>query len=255
MRVAVSALLLLASCGGASPDARTPGDDADDHANSKVFHAPDGDDEEEVDDGLEVVGSRGRMDQEDIEEGLSPHAEALEACFTEQVGAQKWLGGKIELKWELDADGGLVSAQVSSGDLGAWPVEQCLLETARAITWTKPHGGPAGFTVPLEFSARGGNVQWWDEERGAATVSKRLVELDACDAAATRPTNVLITLYVGTRGQVQQAGFSSEQVIDDAWAACAHGVTTKWTLSDPKGKIAKLAFWFNPQDIASEWEE
>jgi len=253
MRVGAVVILVAAACGGSSSPVEEP--DGDDHANSKVFSPPDDDDDEdEVDDGLEVVGSRGKMDRGAIEDGLEPQAVALEACFTDQVGAQKWLGGAAELAWELDAEGGLVHAVVSSGDLGAWPVERCLLDTARAITWAKPKGGPAGFTIPLEFSARGASVGWWDEEKGAAVVSKRVVDLDACDEVAARPTNVMITLYVGTRGQVQQAGFSSQQVIDDAWADCAYGVITKWQLTDPKGKIVKLAFWFNPQDIAPAWE-
>ncbi len=251
MRLAASVgAILLAACGGSSTPAKEPA--GDDHANSKVFHADDGEDED-FDDGLEVVGSRGRMERDAIDDGFGPHTDTLIGCFDDQASAQKWLAGTLSLHWELDAEGGLVHAKVETGDLGAWPVERCMLETARMIAWSKPKGGPAGFSIPLEFGSRGGNVQWWDEERGAATVSKRLVELDACDAAATRPTNVLITVYVGTRGQVQQAGFSSEQVIEDAWAECAYGVITKWTLTDPKGKVAKLAFWWNPQDIPSEW--
>ncbi len=246
----VVAAFLLAACGGSSTPAEEPGGDP--HANSKVFHADD-DEEEEEDDGVEVVGSRGKMAESAIQDGLEPHATTLQECFTTLAEEQKYLGGKVDLHWELDAEGGLVAANVETGDLGAWPVERCMLETARAITWAKPKGGPAGFTIPLEFSGSK-SVLWWDEDRGNATVSKRVVELDSCDTAAARPTNVLITLYVGTRGQVQQAGFSSEQVIDDAWSECAHTLLMSWVLTDPKGKIAKLAFWWNPQDIPEAWE-
>lgn len=245
-------VVLLGACGGGATSAEEP-KGGDPHTNSKVFHADDGEDDE-IDDGLEVVGSRGKMSESDINDGLEPHAVALEQCFLDQVGEQKFLGGKVDLHWELDPEGGLVSANLETGDLGAWPVEKCLLDTARAITWAKPKGGPAGFTIPLEFTQRGGNVIWYDEERGNATVSKRVAELDTCDAVAARPTNVYVTLYIGARGQVQQAGFSSEQVIEDAWSDCAHALVMAWVLSDPKGKIGKLSFLWNPQDIPEEWE-
>jgi hypothetical protein len=55
-------------------------------------------------------------------------------------------------------------------------------------------------------------------------------------------------MYVGTRGQVKSTGFASasETPLDDAWADCAEIKVKAWVLSDPRGRIAKMMFRFNP---------
>lgn len=56
------------------------------------------------------------------------------------------------------------------------------------------------------------------------------------------PDEVVITLYVGPRGEAQSVGFASQKsMIDEAWAACAEKVALAWRLPDPKGTVAKLA--------------
>ncbi|MCA9673588.1 MAG: AgmX/PglI C-terminal domain-containing protein [Kofleriaceae bacterium] len=253
---AAATVVPLAGCGGAADGARVapptveppPRDDDDD----------DGDDDA-GDDGLELVSTRGKMDPADIQAGLAPHAAALEDCYASRVGRQKWMGGKVELRWELSKDGELTAVQLTSSDLGAWPVEKCLLDVARGVTFTKPRGGPVDFSIPLEFSARG-NATWWDADRGEAVVSRRKPDLATCatEAGVADPGDVIVTVYVGTRGKVQSAGFASAAAptpvtaggpaasFDDAWAECAYGKVMAWTLSDPKGKVAKLAFVYNP---------
>jgi len=215
------------------------------------------DEEEEPDDGLELQGTRGKMDPADVEAGIAPHAVVLQDCYLSRVGKQKWLGGKVDLKWEIAADGTITSAQLAWSDLGHWGVEKCMLEVARAMTFARPKGGAADFAIPLELTARG-SAEWWDEDRASAVVGKRLPELAACAAAGLPdPTDVTVTLYVGTRGKVQSAGFSSPALIDDAWADCAHKTVMGWTLSDPKGRVAKLAFIYRQGETpeANPWGE
>jgi TonB family protein len=201
------------------------------------------DDDEEPDDGLELTSTRGRMDPADVEAGLAPHAAALEDCYKSRVGKQRWMGGKVELKWEIAADGALRSAQIASSDLGAWPVEKCLLEVARAIQFKPPRGGDADFTVPLEFSARG-QSQWWDEDRSAQVLAPRAVDLAECVATGEAPPEgVVITVYVGTRGKVQSVGFASAGApLADGWADCAAEMIRTWQLVDPRGQVAKLTY-------------
>jgi hypothetical protein len=222
--------VLLAACGGSekpTPVAPEP--------------PPSSDDEEEPDDGLEVMSTRGRMDPADVEAGLAPHAAALESCYKSRVGKQRWLGGKLEIKWEIASDGALKSAQIASSDLGAWPVEKCLLEVARSITFARPRGGDADVTVPLEFSARGSS-QWWDEDRSAEVVGERVLALSECVAVGEAPPqDVVVTLYVGTRGKVQSVGFASAAApLSDGWAECAAEMIQGWQLVDPRGQVAKL---------------
>jgi hypothetical protein len=153
------------------------------------------------------------------------------------------MGGKLEIKWEIAADGVLTSAQIASSDLGAWPVEKCLLEVARAIQFVKPRGGDADFTVPLEFSSRGSS-QWWDEDRSAQAVGERGGELAECVAVGEpAPADVVVTIYVGTRGKVLSVGFASASApLSDGWADCAAEMILSWQLVDPRGQVAKLTY-------------
>jgi len=250
MKQAVALLVLVAACGGAEkPKAvEEPVEDTG-GGTSRV------DEEEEPDDGLEVESTRGKMDPAEVEAGLAPHAQALQDCYLSRVGKQKWLGGKVELKWEISREGVLTSAQVVASDLGHWGVEKCMLGLARTMTFAKPKGGDADFTIPLELSARG-SAEWWDEDKAAAVVAKRVGELAACaEEGLPDPTDVMVTVYVGTRGKVQSAGFASPALIDDAWADCAHKIVMGWTLTDPKGRVVKLAFTHRPGETpAPAWE-
>ncbi len=240
--------LLLAACGGAQKP-----EPIDDDGPEEADRRGGEDEEEEEDDGMELVSTRGKMAAGDVEAGIAPHAETLQDCYLALVGKRKWLGGKVELKWEISGEGELTSTQIVTGDLGAWPIEKCLLAVSREMTFAPPSGGDADFTVPLEFSARG-SAQWWDEDKSAAVVSKRTAELAACatTAGVAEPANVMVTVYVGTRGKVQSAGFSSPAPIDEAWAQCAHDTIAAWTLTDPKGAVAKLGFLYNPQAMPDD---
>jgi hypothetical protein len=230
-----AAVALLMSCGGSEKPAPAPPEPAER-----------ADDEEEPDDGVEIMSTRGRMDPADVEAGLQPHAAALEDCYKSRVGKQRWLGGKVELKWQIARDASISSVQVAWSDLGSWAVEKCLLEVSRAMTFAPPKGGDADFTVPLEFSARG-SAQWWDEDRTAKVVGTKSDGLAECVAdGEAPPADVSVTIYVGTRGKVQSVGFASAGLpIPDGWADCAAELVKSWQLVDPRGQVAKLTLRYN----------
>ena len=68
------------------------------------------------------------------------------------------------LHWDIRKDGTVTAVKLAESDLGAWPIEKCLLEIARAATFDKPIGGDADFSLPLDFSAKG-RLEVWDEDR------------------------------------------------------------------------------------------
>ncbi|HWU90879.1 MAG TPA: AgmX/PglI C-terminal domain-containing protein, partial [Kofleriaceae bacterium] len=199
----------------------------------------------EPDDGVEFTSSRGRMDPAAIEAGLAPHKEDLGACYTTRVGKRTWLRGHVSIHWDIHKDGTVAAVKLAESDLGAWPIEKCLLETARAATFGKPIGGDADFSLPLDFASKG-RLELWDEDRALRAVGGQLVTLDACDRAkgakGPPPEDVTITVYVGPHGKAQSAGFASPRsVLDDAWAECAEKAALAWRLPDPRGTVAKLA--------------
>ena len=235
----------LVACGGkqaAPPVAVAPPPDA------RVIDQDDGDEGDDV--GFEIEGTKGHLDPAQVQAALAPHTADLGRCYTAQVGKRRWLGGKVDLKWQVAADGTITAVQVATSDLGAWPIEKCLLEIAHRLELPKPKGGAADFSIPLEFSAKGA-VAWWDEDTGQAAVKSQLAALATCEKKSPAPREVVVTAYVGTRGMVQSVGFASNadatpaaggEPIGADWAECAAAAIASWQLPDPRGQIAKLLF-------------
>lgn len=229
-----------AACGGGSPKKATAGDGS---AGAHVAKVPVPD--TEPDDDIEIQSSHGRMDPAVIETGLEPHKEDLGACYTSRVGKRTWLGGHVSIHWEIRKDGTVTAVKLAESDLGAWEIERCLLEIARAATFGKPIGGDAEFSLPLEFSLKG-RLDVWEEDRALKAIGGQTASLDACDKAkgmkGAPPEDVTVTLYLGAGGKAQSVGFSSPKtVFDDAWIECAQKAALAWRLPDPGRGVAKLA--------------
>lgn len=241
------ALCLALACGG-SEKGTSDGIDARQRADREAASTDDG--EEEASD-IEVEGLKGHLQPAQIEKGVQPHQGALERCYKSQARRSRFLGGKLVLKFTVGPDGAVKQAVLEENDLGAWAVERCILEIARAMTFAEPKGGDreAEFTVPLEFAGTR-RVEWWPEERVETVVQKKLAELEECreQNGVEVPSNVFVTFYVGNRGQVQSVGFVSPgRAIDEAWAECAAGIVAGWVMPDPMGTIAKTGFRYRPE--------
>lgn len=234
------------ACGGSKPKPTPkPADPKPEIVTRKPIEEP------EQEDGVEFVASHGHMDPAVIETGLAPHKDALSSCYMSKVGRRRWLGGRVILHWDIDKTGEVKAVKLSESNLGAWPIEKCLLETARAATFGKPVGGEAEFTVPLDFTAKGKAMDW-DEMQALKAVGGQLAKLDKCAEAkgvkGGHPSDVTVTVYVGPMGKAQSVGFSSAKtVLDDTWAECAEKLAMAWRLPDPRGTVAKLAVKYRPQ--------
>ena len=241
MRLAVP-VVLLAACGGSKPGpVAKPADPPKAH----VTRVPVEDSEPE--DGVTFVTKHGHMEQAAIQAGLAPHTIELTECYTTRVGRRRWLGGHVQIHWDISADGSVTSVKLAESDLGAWAVEKCLVEVARAATFDKPIGGAADFMIPLSFSGKG-NTLPMDEDDGLKAVGGQLAKLDACSKAEPPPSDVVVTVYVGPHGKAQSVGFSSPKTeITDKWAECAAKAALAWRLPDPHGVVAKLAIRYRPE--------
>ncbi len=198
--------------------------------------------EPEQEDGVTIVNGRGHMDPAVIDQWLQPHSEELTDCYMTKVNRRRWLGGHVLLHWEIKKDGTVTAVKLAESDLGAWPIEKCLLEVARAGTFGKPIGGDADFSIPLDFTAKGRLISW-EQDKGLKAVGGQTVKLDACaKGKVPAPSDVTVTVYVGPAGKAQSVGFASAKTpIDDAWGDCAEKTALAWRLPDPKGIMAKLA--------------
>jgi hypothetical protein len=271
MKLAVPvALVGLSACGGSSSAPQKPVEPAPKKVNRVVVE--DESKDETPEEGVTFVKTKGSISREAIEAGLAPHQTAMAECYTQKVGKRRWLGGHVVLQWNLKGDGTLTSVKLTESNLGSWAVEQCLLDIAWSASFGKPNGGDVDFTVPLDFSAKGGSASW-DEDQSLRAVGGQLAMLDDCDdfqfepkpvkkgkkapkpkkddkgEAAEKPArpekpprDVTMTLYVGPGGKLQSLGFASATTeVGHKWSACAEQVAQNWRLPDPRGQIAKLA--------------
>ena len=239
---AAAACLGPAACGGAKPRHDPP------PQVSAVPLTRVAVDDHDADGDVQLVGHKGHVEPAVALAAIAPHREALSSCYTQRLGKRTWLGGHLVLRWELAADGSVTRLVLAESDLGAWPVERCVLEAAREVTFGVPVGGAAEVSLPLEFSARG-KPAIWDDERSARAVGSQLGKLDACARGKVEPPgDVAITLYVGARGRPQSVGFASPSTaLDDAWAGCAEKAALSWHLPDPRGQVTKLAVRYRPR--------
>lgn len=229
---------LVAACGGSPPPAAPPPKPAEpERPVAKRVPIED----TEPDEGVTVINARGHMEKEAVEAGIAPHNGELTDCFMKNVKRRRWLGGHVLIHWDIKKDGTVTAVKLmQESDLGAWPIEKCLLEVARAASFDKPIGGDADFSLPLDFSAKGASLPW-TEDQALRAIGGQLGKLDACDKHG-KPRDVTITVYVGPHGKAQSVGFSSDQSeIKDKWAECAEKAAMLWRLPDPKGLVAKLA--------------
>lgn len=238
----ILAMVLVAGCGGSSKKAAAVPEPEEE------VEAPSPDDEEpEEDDGVEIEGLLGTLDVADIQPVIDKRARELEGCYQDGVGKLRYVGGSVELKFRVAADGVVKWVKVQQGDLGAWPIEKCLLEIARTMKFPRPRGGEAEFTFPLEFPGRG-RVVPLDDARADAEIGPRLAELDECvdEAGVPAPSQVQVTVYVAVGGRVTSAGFATvaEEPFADAWADCALERVLGWKLTDPRGKVWKAQTWY-----------
>lgn len=229
-------LVLVMACGGGGPPSAKPEPTISMTQTTRVPV-----EEDDSEEGVTIINARGRMDPKVVEAGLAPHAQALGECYTTQLNKRRWLGGHVVIHWDIKKDGTVSAVRLAESDLGAWPIEKCLLDIARLAEFGPPINGDADFQIPLDFAAKGRLISW-DDDQAMRAVGGQLVKLDACATKKVRaPSDVTVTLYVGPGGKAQSVGFAGKTVIDDAWAECAAKAALALRLPDPKGQIAKLA--------------
>jgi TonB family protein len=250
---ALALAALLAACGGGQSDlttpAPTPGLDGKESTATDREEAHRSDQESLPGTGgkaaMTVKSSKGYLAPEKIQAGIAPHQAALSSCYHDRLKQLRFLSGRVMLHIQVEPSGRVSGARLPESSLGDWTAERCVLETARSMTFAKPTGGPADFSLPLDFASDQPPLEEWGAERVQGVAAAHAAELDRCaDQAGGRKPSVLVTLYIGNRGEVKAVGFSKKDVPPppDAWADCAARAVAGWKFADPQGKIVKSSF-------------
>jgi len=96
--------------------------------------------------------SQGFCKKGNIESVVKRRAGAIRACYEQRLQVKKDLQGKISIRWTIDTEGKVSSANATSDTMGDGETTNCLLRTLRRMTFEKPEGGVCVVQWPFVFS-------------------------------------------------------------------------------------------------------
>ncbi|MCB9544769.1 MAG: AgmX/PglI C-terminal domain-containing protein [Myxococcales bacterium] len=227
------ALVALAGCGTQGPTPPPPPD---------FDHRPPPDDPGpgQGGGGMEVEGLLGRLSDYAIQEAIQAQMAGFNNCFQRAGGA--FVNGEVQLSFLVGVDGRVREVFVSESSLGSWSIEDCLVQTARFLEFPPPEGGPARFIFPFLWNDAARRLtRQMDAAWGYETVRGNRKLVRECRATHKVEGSFHITVYVGARGRVLDAGFHSAKPTGDRFPACIVEAVRSMTFPDPGAATYKYA--------------
>jgi hypothetical protein len=179
-----------------------------------------------------VQNEIGVYDSVDIEQTMAEHMEEIRGCYGQAGRAQKYVAGKVMLRFIVAGDGQTRDVLVIATDLGNYNVERCLVGVGRRIKFPPPHGNKATtFEYPVEFRSRRemGVRNLMDTTKVDRAVAAFRHSLTSCGAVA--PTGVSAIFYVDPSGAVASVGLASESAVDEQAGRCVVREMRRWRMS------------------------
>lgn len=93
-----------------------------------------------------VEGLTGRISEFAVQGVMETHMAGINNCF-KQVGGS-YVSGEVQLSFEVGTDGRVKTVFVSQSSLGAFAVEDCLVQTTRFFEFPRPKAAPHGSSTP-----------------------------------------------------------------------------------------------------------
>jgi hypothetical protein len=198
-----------------------------------------------ADEEMVVEGTLGSLTDDEIAGPFQRRWSDISRCYTNEKQKLRYLGGKIELKVRVGAAGEPKSVHLQGSTVGSWDAERCILEIARSLTFSKPHGGKeAEFVYPIEFRSEAPVTAWaGDDKRVVAAMPRIKKDVAGCaqKGAARPPAGMVVTVYVGPGGKIASAGLHADAAVDETLASCVADKARAWRLFDPQGRMAKVS--------------
>jgi hypothetical protein len=199
--------------------------------------------EEHGDRKVQVAGIEGTLANFDVRVAMEGKAREFGACHAPRLRKVPGLGGNVEFKIRVLADGSVSSVELPSSDLGDRALERCFAGVIKATQFPKPHGGDANvsYSMQLSPSRKGREPEQWEPERIRHVLLKRADDVrDMCELRG--PRSYRTTVYVNRRGKVVAAGVAGKADADGAYDCIADAVR-KWPMPKAKKKaLAKVTF-------------
>lgn len=190
----------------------------------------------EDDDGILIEGLDGTIRPEAVEDGVHSVLPQMFDCFTSRYDELEVLGGEVTIGFRIAIDGRVASAKMLRSTLGDRATERCILNIARTIRFTRPHGGEAeashSFGVALPEDTRAPEV--WPSQR----VSRQLGNGSALRACGAAEGPLTAAIYIGPGGRPLAAGASGD--MDDRALDCVAKKLSSLRFDDPGSYPAKV---------------
>ena len=181
---------------------------------------------------MDLQNEVGVYESADIEDTMAEHMDEVRGCYRKAGRAQRYAGGKVNLRFLVGGDGVPKDVLVIESDLGNFDVERCLVEVARKVKFPAPEGKrPTTFEYPVEFqSTREMQVQdLEDSVKIAHDVTTFMHQLISCGSISESGAKAI--MYIEPSGSVGSVGLSAESAVDETAGACAVQTMRRWHMS------------------------
>ena len=96
--------------------------------------------------------------QSDAVERIEQKHDALRQCYVDRLRNGSEASGTLTLKWTVGRNGDVESIEVQDDTLGDEPLQTCVRDLLRTMSFPEPRGGDTcSFVYPFEFSTQGAN--------------------------------------------------------------------------------------------------
>ena len=173
----------------------------------------------------------GVVETSEVENAIAGHFDDMKACYRQAGKAQRYAGGRVLLRFIINANGKTDDVLVAESDLGNYRVERCLVHVGRSIAFKAPDGHKATtFDYPLEFRASGRPpVLNLDGLKVEHDVSLQLHQLRTCGRRASGP--VAAIFYIEPGGLVGSVGLAGGAPLDEDTGDCIVHAIRRWHMS------------------------
>jgi TonB family protein len=155
-----------------------------------------------------VRGLTGTLNKDDVHQTMDARQPEFDACIARVRRRHRWVEGEVRFDFVVDGEGKVARAETAKSTIGNAELERCLAQVVQATVFPRPAGrARATFSWDLQVYPAGGR-------RADPLVPKDLRKLlrkkareafRGCEVRRRR-NRLVVTAYVGRRGQVLSVG-------------------------------------------------
>ena len=196
---------------------------------------------------MHIDNELGVLDGEDVNATMREHFDDIRACYSRAGKAQRYAGGRVQLRFLVAGDGSAQDVLVVESTLGNYDVERCLVDVGRRITFHAPSGRKSTtFEYPVEFRSTN-QVAVLDLEglKVEHDVSVFLPQLAVCGRLA--PEDATAVVYIESNGTPGSVGLAAGGTLDEDVGDCMVQTIRTWKMSATlPGRVMRATFSIPP---------